>query len=80
MAYSLINWENSPSTKTPINAENLKHMDEGIAQAHDEVDELSVYKANSIISKSSGTTVAITDSAKVKPKNIKLFGKGKQRQ
>lgn len=38
------------------------------------------YKADVIINSASGTTVAITDSAKVKPKNIKLFGKGKQRQ
>lgn len=36
MAYKKINWENSPSTQTPISAENLRHMDEGIADAHNQ--------------------------------------------
>lgn len=31
MSYSRINWENKPSTNTPINAENLNKMDAGIA-------------------------------------------------
>ena len=35
MAYEKINWENVPSTNTPINAENLDHMDNGIANAHE---------------------------------------------
>lgn len=42
--------------------------------------ELEVYKANSIISTSSGTVFHETDCAAVPPTNIKLFGKGKQRQ
>ena len=46
----------------------------------DKLAELEVYKANSIISKASGEVITTTDSAKAKPKNIKLFGKGKQRQ
>ena len=33
-----------------------------------------------ITRKLAGTTILTTDSAKVKPKNIKVFGKGKQRQ
>lgn len=37
-------------------------------------------KADVIINSASGTTVAITDCAAVPPINIKLFGKGKQRQ
>lgn len=36
--------------------------------------------SSAIKTKASGTTILTTDSAKVKPKNIKLFGKGKQRQ
>lgn len=35
MAYELINWQNSPNTSTPINANNLNHMDEGIKNATD---------------------------------------------
>lgn len=30
MAYTRVNWEDLPSTETPINAENLNKMDEGI--------------------------------------------------
>ena len=33
MAYERVNWENLPSTKTPVNADNLNKMDEGIANA-----------------------------------------------
>lgn len=33
MGYNLINWENSPSKQTPINAENLNQMDVNIAKA-----------------------------------------------
>lgn len=35
MGYDLINWQNSPNTSTPINANNLNHMDEGIKNATD---------------------------------------------
>ena len=30
--YTRMNWENTPSTATPLNADNLNHMDEGIEQ------------------------------------------------
>lgn len=33
MAYERVNWENLPSTNTPVNADNLNKMDEGIANA-----------------------------------------------
>ena len=33
MAYKRVNWENLPSTNTPVNADNLNKMDEGIANA-----------------------------------------------
>lgn len=33
MAYTRVNWENLPSTNTPINADNLNKMDAGIANA-----------------------------------------------
>lgn len=33
MAYTKINWEDLPNTTTPINATNLGHMDDGIANA-----------------------------------------------
>jgi len=31
MAYNRINWEDAPSTETPLNADNLNAMDAGIA-------------------------------------------------
>ena len=33
--YTRINWENTPSTATPLTADNLNHMDEGIERATD---------------------------------------------
>ena len=33
MAYTRVNWENLPSTNTPVNADNLNKMDKGIANA-----------------------------------------------
>ncbi len=33
--YTRMNWENTPSTATPLNADNLNHMDEGIEQVTD---------------------------------------------
>lgn len=44
----------------------------------DKLAELEIYKANSIISTSSGTVFHETDCAAVPPINIKLFGKSKQ--
>jgi hypothetical protein len=35
MSYERINWEDSPSVKTPISAENLRHMEDGIKSAHE---------------------------------------------
>ena len=37
MSYTKTVWENSPSTNTPINKDNLNHMEEGIHNAHEEV-------------------------------------------
>lgn len=40
MSYTKTNWENKPSKKTPIDAENLNHMENGIAEAHEQLDNL----------------------------------------
>ena len=37
MAYERVNWENLPSTKTPVNATNLNKMDEGINAKQDKL-------------------------------------------
>ena len=39
--YERINWEDHPSTKTPINANNLNKMDEAIDKLDDRVTELN---------------------------------------
>ena len=41
MAYTRVNWEDLPSTDTPINAENLNKMDEGIYNNSSNVGNLS---------------------------------------
>ena len=49
MAYERVNWENLPSTKTPVNADNLNKMDEGIANAVEKSDLLNlIYPVGSI--------------------------------
>ena len=40
MAYSKVNWQNSPSTATPINASNLNHMDDQIADNESRIETL----------------------------------------
>lgn len=34
MAYTKTNWENAPSTATPINAARLNNLEDGVADAH----------------------------------------------
>lgn len=46
----------------------------------EELKDLEVYKANSILSTHTGELIQTTDSANVKPKNIRLFGKSEQKQ
>lgn len=40
MSYIKINWEDYPSVKTPINADNLNHMDNGISQLSDQMNDI----------------------------------------
>jgi len=35
--YTRVNWQNSPSTATPVSADNLNTMDKGIADAHSQL-------------------------------------------
>ena len=37
MAYTRVNWEDLPSTDTPINAANLNKMDEGIKDLENDI-------------------------------------------
>lgn len=50
MAYNRVNWENEPSTATPITADNLNRMDLGIYDASDKIEKMTseiLYKDNS---------------------------------
>lgn len=38
MSYTKTNWENSPSTKTPLNAENLNNIETGVSALHAALD------------------------------------------
>ena len=59
--YTRMNWENTPSTATPLTADNLNHMDEGIEQATDGVivleTEVNQLKSNAEIDKTNLETV-----------------------
>ena len=35
MAYVPTNWENSPSTNTPLSADNLNKLEQGVKEIHD---------------------------------------------
>lgn len=41
MAYERVNWENLPSKNTPVNADNLNKMDEGIAELQNNINKIS---------------------------------------
>ena len=59
MAYKRVNWENLPSTKTPVNADNLNKMDEGIANAVEKSDLLDlIYPVGSIYMSVNSTSPA----------------------
>ncbi len=40
MAYTKTEWEDLPSTNTPITADNLNHMEDGIEQVDNDIDEI----------------------------------------
>lgn len=59
MAYERVNWENLPSTNTPVNADNLNKMDEGIANAVEKSDLLNlIYPVGSIYMSVNSTSPA----------------------
>lgn len=58
MAYDRVNWEDSPSTATPITAENLNKMDSGIYSANENVgwlwEDVNALNTNTGAGKNSG--------------------------
>lgn len=56
MSYTRVNWQNAPSTATPVNAENLNTMDKGIADAHSQLAS-TVKKVNGELPDETGNVV-----------------------
>ncbi|MCM1530130.1 MAG: hypothetical protein NC093_09075 [Alistipes sp.] len=48
MKYKRIMWEEYPSVKTPINALNLNHMDQGISELSDLIDDIQSITSSEI--------------------------------
>jgi hypothetical protein len=53
-------WENEPSTDTPITAEALDHIEEGIQDAHDAIDAIVLEAENVTIADAAGDFTATT--------------------
>lgn len=56
-SYERINWEDADSTATPLNADNLNHMEDGIAAATQGVQAVETAKATRITSSNMGSGV-----------------------
>jgi hypothetical protein len=71
MSYTPINWEDFPSKATPLNAKNLKHMDEGIEQNAEDIDDIKeeVSSLNSSL-----TSIFKISTLKITPQKIEAGG------
>lgn len=72
MAYKRVNWEDSPSTKTPINAANLNTMDKGIAdnaQAIEDMQESVLIFESVIVAASEFTTYSASGTLETEIKS-----------
>ena len=84
MGYERINWEDTPSTKTPINAENLNKMDQGIKDAHEGIEKIPEWLGENFYVKETDThaiqtgvnTEASGEASRAHGTNAKAFGKG----
>lgn len=54
MAYKKIGWKDYPNKTTPVNAKNLDHMEEGILENSNAIDELNTNLSNNF-----GTSIDI---------------------
>lgn len=52
--YQKIGWENKPSTKTALSAENFEHMDEGIYQAHSQLADIVNNSSTGLVAAGTG--------------------------
>lgn len=62
MAYTRINWQDGPSGGTPLSAANLNHMDQGIADAHADLDAATASPtANELIRRDASGRASVAD-------------------
>lgn len=62
MAYTRINWQDGPSGGTPLSAANLNHMDQGIADAHADLDAATASPtANGLIRRDASGRASVAD-------------------
>lgn len=59
--YQKIDWQNAPSTNTPLNAENLNHMDKAIATLDSVVDVILSRTRTNITSRLSNLSQAVSE-------------------
>jgi len=62
LQYAKTNWQNEPNTQTPISAENLNHMDQGIYDAHQGLVELQGLAYGPLVA---STVADMTDQTRV---------------
>lgn len=76
MAYTQVGWENLPTTTTPINKTNLKHMDDGIKNNDDNISALaSNFESGTFTPNIRGETTAGTATYSIQEGQYVKIGK-----
>lgn len=82
MSYVKTNWENLPSENTPIDADNLNKIEEGIYKAHQVSEEnktdISNLEQLAITPSASGTQIVARDSSNLPLKALTVYGRTEQ--
>ena len=65
MSYTKTNWQNTPSTATPLSAENLNHIEQGIYDAQEKADAVEAMLDALQAREEAATAAAMTDTSKV---------------
>ena len=60
MSYTKTNWQNTPSTQTPISAANLNHMEQGIADNNVAIPTQAEVSSGSIVFKNGNNTTVFS--------------------
>ena len=65
MSYTKTNWQNEPNTETPLSAENLNHIEQGIYDAQEKADAVEAMLNALQAREEAATAAAMTDTSKV---------------